>query len=255
VHGWCRSGRPSSVGRTQGGSQTANYYDVLGVASDASHDEVKRAFTARSLKYRPDQQHADDPFAIEQATWRRRELDEAWAVLRSPSDRAAYDLRLSPQTAEAATAVAPTWTSTGAWAGRDYSRRGADEPRAWFTEPEVAEIEPIDETDLATTHRRRTVSLGPLAVGAAILILVLLVLTRIGTDRADVTIQTRERYPPSSCVSIERSDDGHNTAAEVPCNGNHTGRVVDKVEPGSSCPPHTEYTALDALDLVLCLQR
>jgi curved DNA-binding protein CbpA len=244
------------------GTATATYYDVLGVPPTASHEEVKRAYTSRSLKHRPDEEHADDPAAREAAAWRRKELDEAWSTLRSPASRAAYDQSLDPEAAAATLEVDSTWVPTGAWAGRDYSRRngdgngsgGAGASRVWFTEPEVAELSKVDP-DAPARPRHRVLAVGPLAVGAVVLILILLVISRLNTDRADVTIQTRERFPKSACVNVQRGDDGQNVATEVPCGGPHTGRIVDKVDTGSSCPPHTEYTELAAYDVVLCLQR
>jgi hypothetical protein len=248
-----------SPGRPPGGTSTATYYDVLGVKPDASHEEVKRAYTARSLKHRATPT-ADDPRSVEEAAYRRRELDEAWSVLRSPGSRAAYDESLLDEDEEPE--PEPKWVATGAWAGRDYTRRlgetdGSDRNGSggtvWFTEPEVADIEPLDEHD--DQPKRRRTAVGPLAIGAVALILVLIVLSRINNDRADVTIQTRERYPRGSCVDLQHVDETHTTATEVPCSGQHDGQVVDKVDIGSTCTPHTEYTELDSLGIVLCLKR
>jgi hypothetical protein len=222
---------------------------VLGVPPDASHEEVKRAYTSLSLKHRPDRQLAHQPAVIEQAAYRRRELDEAWSVLRSPSSRAAYDESLLD---EDEVVAEPKWVATGAWVGRDYSRRVQAAP-VWFAEPEVADVEPLDER--ADVPRKHKLKVGPLAVGAGLLIVVLLALSRINTDSADVTIQTRERFPAGACVDITRGDDGQNSATEVPCGGPHTGQVVSKVDVGQTCTPHTEYTELEPLGVVLCLKR
>jgi hypothetical protein len=233
---------------------------VLGVKPDASHEEVKRAYTTRSLKHRATPT-SDHPRDVEEAAYRRQELDEAWSVLRSPASRAAYDESLLDE--DEVVEPEPKWVATGAWAGRDYTRRnlgdlnGSDgngsRGTAWFTEPEVADIEPLDDTD--DVPRKRRLGVGPLAIGAVALIFVLIVLSRINTDRADVTIQTRERYPRGSCVDIQRVDETHITATEVPCGGPYYGQVVDKVDIGSTCTPHTEYTELDSFGIVLCLKR
>jgi curved DNA-binding protein CbpA len=222
---------------------------VLGVPPDASHEEVKRAYTSLSLKHRPAGDLADQPAAIEEAAYRRHELDEAWRVLRSPSSRAAYDESLL---GEDEVVAEPKWEATGAWAGRDYSRRSSAVP-VWFAEPEVADIEPLDEKEAAP--RKHKLGLGPLAVGAALLIVFLIALSRINTDSADVTIQTRERFPAGACVDVTKGDDGQSSATEVPCSGPHTGQVVSKVDVGQTCTPHTEYTELEPLGVVLCLKR
>ena len=56
-----------------------DYYAVLGVAPDASPDDLKKAFRALALKYHPDR-NPDDP----DAEVRFRELAEAWQVLGDP---------------------------------------------------------------------------------------------------------------------------------------------------------------------------
>lgn len=67
-----------------------DYYAVLGVAPDASPDDLKKAFRALALKYHPDR-NPDDP----DAEVRFRELAEAWQVLGDPDERRKYD-RMGP---------------------------------------------------------------------------------------------------------------------------------------------------------------
>lgn len=67
-----------------------DYYSVLGVASDASPDELKKAFRALALKYHPDR-NPDDPSAERLF----RELAEAWQVVGDPDERRKYD-RMGP---------------------------------------------------------------------------------------------------------------------------------------------------------------
>lgn len=68
----------------------ADYYRVLGVARDASPDEIKKAFRALALKYHPDRNPGDA-----EAERRFREAAEAWDVLGDPEKRSRYD-RLGP---------------------------------------------------------------------------------------------------------------------------------------------------------------
>ncbi len=63
-----------------------DYYEVLGVARDASPEEIKRAYRRLAVKYHPDR-NPDDPEAEE----RFKEAAEAYAVLSDPEKRAAYD--------------------------------------------------------------------------------------------------------------------------------------------------------------------
>jgi curved DNA-binding protein len=62
-----------------------DYYEVLGVARDASADEIKKAFRRMARKHHPDVSKLPD------ASSRMSEINEAHAVLSDPERRAAYD--------------------------------------------------------------------------------------------------------------------------------------------------------------------
>ena len=62
-----------------------DYYDIMGVARDASADDIKRAYRRLARKYHPDvskEKNAEERF---------KEIGEAYEVLRDPEKRAAYD--------------------------------------------------------------------------------------------------------------------------------------------------------------------
>lgn len=58
-----------------------NYYDILGVSQDATHEEISKAFKQKARKLHPDVNHAPD--AKEQF----QELNEAYEVLSNPEKR------------------------------------------------------------------------------------------------------------------------------------------------------------------------
>lgn len=66
-----------------------DHYKVLGIARDASTDEVKRAFRERAKRCHPDR--AASPRAAETF----RAVYEAWRILRDPASRAWYDRELA----------------------------------------------------------------------------------------------------------------------------------------------------------------
>jgi curved DNA-binding protein CbpA len=66
-------------------------YEVLGVARDASRDEIALAWRRRAREAHPDARHGDAA-----APERFRAVAEAWQVLGDPGRRADYDRGLAP---------------------------------------------------------------------------------------------------------------------------------------------------------------
>ena len=74
-----------------------DHYRTLQVTRDADAEVVERAYKALSLKYHPDRvpsaQRAE-------ATARMQRINAAYAVLRDPAKRRAYDATLPPEGAD-----------------------------------------------------------------------------------------------------------------------------------------------------------
>ena len=62
-----------------------DYYDVLGVARDATPEQVKKAFRRLAMKYHPDRNRSGDAGELFKA------VNEAYEVLADPERRAMYD--------------------------------------------------------------------------------------------------------------------------------------------------------------------
>ncbi|HOX02063.1 MAG TPA: DnaJ domain-containing protein [Candidatus Paceibacterota bacterium] len=66
-----------------------NYYLILGIAADASREDIKNAFRRRALELHPDRSGlGSGPF---------QDLQEAYSVLGDPERRRRYDRELDPQ--------------------------------------------------------------------------------------------------------------------------------------------------------------
>jgi DnaJ-class molecular chaperone len=65
---------------------TIDFYEVLGLTSVATPDEIKNAHVALALKYHPDLSTVDD------GGKRFRAISEAWAILGKQDRRQSYDL-------------------------------------------------------------------------------------------------------------------------------------------------------------------
>src|SRR3954471_21064368 len=63
-----------------------DYYTVLGVARDASEDDIKKAYRKLAMKHHPDR-NPDDKSSEEKF----KEAKEAYEVLCDPKKRGAYD--------------------------------------------------------------------------------------------------------------------------------------------------------------------
>jgi len=63
----------------------SNYYDVLGIAKNASQSDIKKAYRTLAQKYHPDRYEGDD------AATKFQEINTAYQTLKDPQKRAAYD--------------------------------------------------------------------------------------------------------------------------------------------------------------------
>jgi molecular chaperone DnaJ len=63
-----------------------DYYQVLGVAREASEEDLKKAYRKLAMQFHPDRNQGDQAAEV-----KFKELNEAYDVLKDPEKRAAYD--------------------------------------------------------------------------------------------------------------------------------------------------------------------
>ncbi len=66
----------------------ADYYQSLGVAKNASDEDIKKAYRKMAMKYHPDRNQGDK---AQEAEVKFKEIKEAYEILSDPQKRAAYD--------------------------------------------------------------------------------------------------------------------------------------------------------------------
>ncbi len=221
---------------------TATHYEILGVDPDASHDEVKRAFTGLALRWHPDRQSEPGPEARERAEWRMQEINAAWEVLRNPAARAAYDEQLAAAGGAGAPSVpAHRQAAPGGVGGRppSFADQLVDPTRA----------DPRDERVRRGGLRRW----APVLV-IAVVVSVVTVLAVHAAHKSSappppgVELQT-EQFQVGSCVAVTPGPE----AVTGPCNEPNRGQIAATTDYPRPCPPDTTTVALVERHISLCL--
>jgi len=105
-----------------------DYYETLGVARDATAEDIKKAFRKLARKYHPDVSKEKDADA------RMKDVNEAYAVLSDPEKRAAYDQLGRGYRPGQDFQPPPDWDAGFEFSGHGYSPHEAGSFSDFFSE-------------------------------------------------------------------------------------------------------------------------
>ncbi|MFM8714757.1 MAG: J domain-containing protein [Actinomycetota bacterium] len=190
-----------------------DHYAVLGVARNATIDDIRRAYRNRMRTAHPDSRGvAGSPASSTTAEVTR--IAEAWNVLSSPARRAAYDLQLATGSAAGAGARASSNASSASSTG-------------------VHNASPEYDPNLDRVYRPARFPwrfvLTIIGIGAAILIVLHIMGDPMPERGIDGLISA------GSCVDFDQLG----AAFEVPCSGPHQAVVRELVPFDAPCDSDT----------------
>ena len=103
-----------------------DYYQLLGVAKDATQKDIKRAYRKLARKYHPDVSSESD------AEDRFKEMGEAYEVLKDPEKRAAYDQLGANYQAGQNFTPPPDWDAGFEFSGGGFTSEKASQSSDFF---------------------------------------------------------------------------------------------------------------------------
>ncbi|MGH9182577.1 MAG: J domain-containing protein [Acidimicrobiales bacterium] len=209
-----------------------SHYEVLGVSSRATPEEIRRAYRRQARRLHPDHTFGGAPAAVARSSRAMQEVNEAWRVLGDPTSRAAYDARL----------VAGSTPVPAGGNGRDQA-------------PPLGDDLGLDDDDRPYVHARaRPGDVGISIVRALPWVVVLVVLGAIfvftafaGGDRQGNRADVSQLV--GRCVSVQPAVG----VVQVPCGEPNLGRVEMVTSTPAQCPSGSTATPAEGEERWLCL--
>jgi hypothetical protein len=228
-----------------------SHYQALGIAEDASLEEIRRAHRQLARVLHPDRTLGVPPAEQQLAQRRMREVNAAWTVLSDNDRRREYDrslaLRRIDLTAGAQRSAAAgaggragsagstsgsAATRPGAAAGgpAGAGQRGDSWQSHWDLDPDPDEP-PVSEVHFWLLRRGPVIAAIVLAVG------IFVFTAYAGGGSRESTTTT----PAEDCVRVPNPPDAVRTSCALP----NDGRIVTTVPVALDCPEGTRYVLID----------
>ena len=210
----------------------ADHYETLGVPTDATSDAIRAAYLRLAKAHHPDRRHHDDPARRAEADSIMRSANEAWAVLRNPERRRAYDdLRRRAAAPGAGDAPAAPRVSSGGGPPAAYG--------------------------IAVDRRHHPVlAFGPVVLLVAVLVGLLVwsaVETADDAGGPSGPSTTATPFPVGSCLLVAALQTGP-APVPVACGTQGAARVQSTVDTPRPCPPDTLGVPVPGQRTTLCVR-
>ncbi|HEY6532140.1 MAG TPA: J domain-containing protein [Acidimicrobiales bacterium] len=219
------------------------HYEILGVASDADIETIRRAYVALAKANHPDRRQTEDDTRRARADERIRAANAAWHVLRDPQRRADYDRSLRHGSSVGGGSTATAASGPGA--------PGAPRPR-----PNVVGARPAPPSGMVVPASQaslwRYVPIAVLLVVLAAVLVVSAYATSGGSGPDSPGVQ--EAVPVvGDCVLVVMIS-GARAPVPVGCGTAGSARVSAVVDTPRPCPTGTEPVAVPGGRSTLCVQ-
>jgi hypothetical protein len=229
------------------GAEPKSHYDVLGVATKASHDEVRKAYLKAARKWHPDRHSGGTVAESARAEAEMRRVNQAWEVLGDREQRHAYDQRQAVRRRATTTASQPT---TGIRTDDEGVTR--IDPR--LLNPEFLEARRQAQVEEIANRHGVAIRMAPLLAVVGMLVGIF-VFTAYATRTGDATTSTTvpgPRLGPNieafDCVSITSGP----ALIEVPCTANANRVIGARFEDGT-CQVGTTMEVTLSNGVIACL--
>lgn len=219
---------------------TKNHYEVLGVPTGSSHEEIRRAYHDQARRWHPDRFQEKPAAEAEQAEISMRHVNEAWRVLSDQQRRTTYDYSLS----------GPVQSPRP---GVQTSADGITRIDPRLLDPEFLAARRRSQVDAVEYKNSWMLRVLPMVAFVALLAGIVVFTAYARTPGTAITTTTF-RGPeigidPGACV--RRLPDAG--LLQLPCDGNEDGVLIAVAMPGAACPEGTKLSQPVREGMTACL--
>ncbi len=221
---------------------TPTYYQTLGVAPSATHDEVRQAYRDLARRLHPDRQAGASAAERALAERRMREINAAWKVLGDRPARTRYDQALAR--AERVGSAPPRPRPSGSASAPEPGRGPVAPARVDDGDDDLVEVVP-DLTPMGSMLMRAL----PWLVVLGVLGLIFVITAFASGGRSDTSPTTLARVGPGACIVVRPGPQ----PVQVDCASSGAQRVLSRVDPVQPCPPGSDKRQFHPDPQAVCL--